>query len=313
MQRLQAFDGLHAGIVKGPPAHAGPSCCEGYTFRMRRHLQGLDHVVIAVADLDAAQAGYARMGFTLAPRGHHSIGSSNHCIMLGADYIELLASPVERPHPWRQFYTDHLRAGEGLAGIALATDDAKRLYSDMLWAGFSPADALELSRPVDFHGDAREARFCLTQLDPTRTLGVSVFACEHRTRELVWRPEWQQHANGARALAAIAMLVDDVAAAAKVYARIFDTRPVEIDEGLLVNTGTAPIAFMDAAALATRLPGVALGAHRAPTAAALFVHVADRDAAERALRTGGMRPQRMPDGSIAVGADRAHGVALVFG
>ncbi len=280
---------------------------------MRHHLLGLDHVVIAVADLDAAQADYARMGFTLTPRGHHSIGSSNHCIMFGADYLELLASPAEPPHPWRQFYTDYLAAGEGLAGIALATDSARRLYTDMLWAGFAPADPLDLSRPVAWDDGTREARFCITQLDPAKTPGVSVFACEHRTRELVWRPAWQQHANGARALAAIAMLVEDVALSAHPYARLFDTRPVEIDEGLLVNTGTAPIAFMNAAALAARLPDVVLGAHPAPAAAVLFLHVADRDAVDTVLRAGGMRPQRMPDGSIAVGADRAHGVALVFG
>jgi catechol 2,3-dioxygenase-like lactoylglutathione lyase family enzyme len=280
---------------------------------MRNHLLGLDHVVIGVADLDAARERYARMGFTLTDRGHHTVGSSNHCIMLGSDYIELLASPADNPHPSRQYYTDFIAAGEGLAGLALATDSARELYSEMLWAGFNPSDALDFSRPVAFADGVRDARFRITQLDPGKTPGAKVFACEHFTRELVWRPEWQQHANGARAIAAVAMLVDDVPGTARVYARLFDVPVLEIAEGLLVNTGTAPLAFMDAAALAARLPGVALGAHGAPAAAALFVHVADRDAAERTLRAGGLRPLRMPDGAVAVGADRAHGVALVFG
>lgn len=286
---------------------------EGYNFAMRNHLLGLDHVIIGVADLDAARASYSRMGFTLTERGHHSVGSSNHCIMLGSDYIELLASPADHPHPSRQYYTDFIAAGEGLAGIALATDSAKALYSDMLWAGFGPSDPLELSRPVALGDGEREARFRLTQLDPDKTPGAKVFACEHFTRDLVWRPEWQNHANGARAIAAVAMVVEDVPAAARLYARLFDAPVQDIAEGLLVNTGTAPIAFMSEAALRGRLPGVKLGAHPAPTAAALFVHVADRDAAERVFREGELRPQRMPDGAVAVGADRAHGVALVFG
>ncbi len=109
------------------------------------------------------------------------------------------------------------------------------------------------------------------------------------------------------------MVVEDVAAAAAIYGRLFDAPPLEIAEGLLVNTGGAPVAFMTADALSTRLPGVALGKHPVPTAAALFVRVADRDVAERVLRAGGLAPQRMPDGAVAVGADRAHGVALVFG
>jgi catechol 2,3-dioxygenase-like lactoylglutathione lyase family enzyme len=298
-------------IVRGKP-HRVPRA-EGYNFAMRNHLLGLDHVVIGVADLDAARASYERMGFTLTARGEHTVGSSNHCIMLGSDYIELLASPADRPHPSRQYYTEFIAAGEGLAGLALATDSAKALYSDMLWAGFGPSDPLEFSRPVALGDGTREARFRITQLDPDRTPGAKVFACEHFTRELVWRPEWQGHANGARSLAAVAMVVEDVPAAARAYTRRFDARAQEIAEGLLVNTGTAPLAFMEAGALAERLPGVTLGVHAAPTAAALFIHVADRDQAERALRAGNMRPQRMPDGSLAIGADRAHGVALVFG
>jgi catechol 2,3-dioxygenase-like lactoylglutathione lyase family enzyme len=284
-----------------------------YNFSMRRHLSGLDHVVIAVADLDSAQARYAAMGFTVTPRGHHSVGSSNHCLMLGCDYIELLASPPGNPHPSRRYYTDFLAAGEGVAGIALATDSARGLYTEMLWADFAPADPLEFSRPVMLPGGTRDVCFRITQLDPERTPGAKVFGCEHLTRDLVWQPSLQRHANGAYAIAALAMVVDDVRGVAGVYGRLFDAPVEEIAEGLLVNSGGAPLAFMSAAALAARLPGVALGPHAAPTAAALFVRVADRDVAERALRAGGLHPQRMPDGSVAVGADRAHGVALVFG
>ena len=58
---------------------------------MRTNISGLDHVVILVRDLDAAQATYARLGLTLTPRGFHSIGTHNHCSMFGSDYVELLA------------------------------------------------------------------------------------------------------------------------------------------------------------------------------------------------------------------------------
>jgi catechol 2,3-dioxygenase-like lactoylglutathione lyase family enzyme len=64
---------------------------------MRPHVQGIDHVVVLVRDLDKAQRAYQRMGFTLTPRGHHTLGSQNHCLMFGRDYVELLAVP--RPSP----------------------------------------------------------------------------------------------------------------------------------------------------------------------------------------------------------------------
>ena len=49
-----------------------------------------DHAVVVCNDLDAAAANWRALGFTLTPRGYHTLGSQNHCIMLGRDYLELL-------------------------------------------------------------------------------------------------------------------------------------------------------------------------------------------------------------------------------
>jgi catechol 2,3-dioxygenase-like lactoylglutathione lyase family enzyme len=280
---------------------------------MRSHIHGIDHVVVVVRDLDAARDTFARMGFTVTPRGFHDVGSQNHCVMLGRDYIELLASPEQNPHPSRQYYTDFARAGEGLAAIALASRNAKGAYTELLWAGFGPTDPLELSRPVELAGGARDAKFRITQIPPGVMPGGRVFVCEHLTRELVWRPEHQRHANRATELAAVAILCDDVAQAATPYARLFDVKAKAIAEGLLVETGGAPLAFVTAGALAARLPQVWVSGRPTPLMAVLFVRVADRTAAGAALAAGGLKPARMPDGSIALGADVAHGVAVVFG
>lgn len=280
---------------------------------MRRHIQGIDHVVIVVNDLAAAADSFRRMGFVVTPRGDHTLGSRNHCVMFGEDYIELLLSPPENPQPSRQHYTDYAAAGDGLAAIALRSDSAREAYTELLWAGFSPTDPVDFSRPVRLPEGTRDARFRITQLASDKTPGGYVFLCEHLTREVVWRPEYQSHRNGATALAAVAIVTDDVAATARAYERVFDARAQAVAEGLLVETGSAPIAMVTAPALAKRLPGVVTSPRPAPKLAALFLRVADRDAAADALAAGGMQPARMPDGSLAIGADRAHGVALVFG
>jgi hypothetical protein len=233
--------------------------------------------------------------------------------MLGRDYIELLASPEENPTPSRQHYTEFARQGEGLAAIALQSRNAKGAYTELRWAGFGPADPLELARPVALPGGTRDARFRITQVAPGATPGARVFVCEHLTRELVWRPEQQRHANGATELAAVAMLCDDVAQTAKPYERLFDVKAKEIAEGLLVETGGAPLAFVTAGALAKRLPEVWVSGRPVPLLAVLFVRVADRKAAAAALAARGLKPAPMPDGSVAFGADVAHGVAMVFG
>ena len=278
---------------------------------MTTHVTGLDHVVICVHDLERARSTYARLGFTLTPRGHHSLGSQNHCIMFGSDYIELLAVP--KAHPANQYFTDFLQGGDGLAAIALATDDARAALAAFRRGGIEAAAPLDFSRPVQVGAETRDARFRIVQLPVAQTPGCRAFLCQHFTRELVWQPENQSHALGATGLAALAVVVEDPEPAARAYARLFAATPRHIEEGLLVETGTAPIALATRWKLGHRLHGVALPLRSRPLVAALFIRVADRARAAQALRKGGFSPVALADGSYAVGADHAHGVALVFG
>jgi len=158
----------------------------------------IDHAVVAVRDLDAAAASFAKLGFSLTPRGHHSIGSQNHCIMLASTYIELLA-PIGT-HPWLTHYRDFVRRGDGLAAIALRTDDADAAYRVLREQGVAATPPMDLSRPVD----GGVARFRLVRIEGVAT----VFVCEHQTPELVWRPEWQRHANGATEVGGVALAAE---------------------------------------------------------------------------------------------------------
>lgn len=275
---------------------------------MRGNLQGIDHVVILVRDLDKARDAYVRMGFTPTPRGYHTLGSQNHCLMLGHDYVELLAVP--RPHPAMQYFTDFLARGEGLGAIALATDDAHALHASLAADGIAAEAPLDFSRPVDGLG---EARFRIVQLPPPASPGCRVFACQHFTRELVWRPEYRRHANGAEEIAAIAVVAEDPDAGAASYARLLAAKTQRIEEGLLVQTGSAPIALASRWKLGHRLHGVGLPLRPRPLVAALFIRVADRATTAKVLRRNGMEPVALADGSFAVSAQHAHGVAVVFG
>lgn len=278
---------------------------------MRKHIKGIDHVVITTRDLDSTQDSFRRMGFTLTPRGHHTLGSQNHCVMFGRDYFELLMVPQRLPG--REYYYDFARIGDGLAAVALKTDNARGAYGELSAAALAPSEPVDFSRPVQLEQGAKNASFRITQLGLEQTPGGQVFLCQHFTRDVVWRPEYQRHANTATGLAALAILSADVAATAAAYERLFDVKAKVISEGLLIHTGDTPIAVVDERALAKRLPGVWISARHQPCMAALFIRVGDRDAAERAIRAGGLHPTRMPDDSVAVGAAEAHGVAMVFG
>lgn len=278
---------------------------------MRKHIKGIDHVVIAVLDLDPAAATFERLGFTLTPRGFHDFGSQNHCIMFGDDYIELVAVP--KPHPFNQYYSDFLACGEGLAATVLKTNDAAALAKELAVAGFASNGPIALSRPVRVGKVAKDARFALVGLPLEATPGHRMFACQHLTRDLVWRPEWRSHANGATRLAAVAFADEVPAIAAVPYQRIFNSKAIPVAEGLRIDTGDMPLAFVTERALAKKLPSVWISGRPEPAAVALFVRVADRDVVEQVLRQSGFGCMRMPDGSVAVGATEAHGVAVVFG
>jgi|SoiMethySBSTD1v2_1073268.scaffolds.fasta_scaffold01236_23 catechol 2,3-dioxygenase-like lactoylglutathione lyase family enzyme len=278
---------------------------------MRQHLRGIDHVVILVGDLDQAARAYAAMGFTLTPRGHHTLGSQNHCIMFGTDYVELLAVP--RPHPAMQYFTDFLARGEGLGAIAFASDDAAAAQREFAAAGIAADAPLDFSRPVRLGAESRDARFRIVQLPVQHTPGCRTFVCQHFTREVVWRPEFQAHEVGATGLAGIAVVAEEPAAAAQGYAQLLGERAQPIADGLRVDTGSAPVTVGGRQRFADRLRGAALPPRPAPLVAALFISVSDRARAAAALRRGGLAPVQLADGSCAVGADRAHGVALVFG
>ena len=242
---------------------------------MLRHVRGIDHAVILVRDLDRARDTYARMGFTLTPRGFHSLGSQNHCIMFGRDYLELMALPAAPPAAF-QYFADFLLKGEGAGALALATDDAAAAHAEVTKAGVAAEAPLALSRPVENLGDAR---FTLVQLPPAETPGFRSFLCQHHTRDIVWRPEHQRHANGVRGIKSVTIASADPAR----YARLLD--------GISVKYARADV----------------------PSIAVIRLHVDNTKAAADSLKRGGFSFVVLNDGALVVAADAAHGVMLVFG
>ena len=282
---------------------------------MQSPIHGIDHAVIVVRDLAAAAATYQRLGFRLTPRGNHSTGSTNHCFMLGRDYLELLALPGQSVSPWQQYFANFVRSGEGLGGIALASFDAEKARTHLHTAGFQPTEIAHLAREVNdaTAGIKGLARFNLVQTNPKTTPGAQFFVCQQLTRELVWAPAYQQHANSAFEIAAISMVADNVAKSADTYCKLFGGWPKRIDEGMLISTCMAPLAISTPLALKKRLSGLRLGSREGTHVGALWLRVRDRAQCERVLREAEVAYVRLNDGSIGIHADDAHGIAIVFG
>jgi catechol 2,3-dioxygenase-like lactoylglutathione lyase family enzyme len=190
----------------------------------------LDHVVIDVRDrMDEAAHVFAGLGFQLTPRGHHTLGSMNHLMMFATDYLELLGfgeAGANRP--------ELLPFPVGLNGLVFKTVDADATFAHAAAAGLPILAVQAFSRPVTLDGKTEDARFRTTRLDPSKIPMGRVYFCEHRTPELVWRPEWQSHPNGARAIKRVVVATPDPHASAELFQRLFGQAAVKMADNACV-------------------------------------------------------------------------------
>jgi hypothetical protein len=270
-------------------------------------VKAIDHFVIRVADLDAGEKLFARLGFTLTPRGFHAgRGSANHTAPLsGGNYFELIYLPPGADMPFPQ-------KPEGPVALALAPDDSHKVYAELRALGYEVAPPRDLARPVHLPEGTREARFLNVNFPPIAPEAIGFFACQHLTRDLVWRPEWEGHANGAdRVIEAIVALASpaDLRAA---YVRLYGAAAVHCDDdGLVVTIGGDKISFLTREAFTRRFPSIAIPEDLSKgwfAGATLRVPSLDKVAA--ILSAAGVASIRTPAGSLVVAPSEAAGALL---
>ncbi len=273
---------------------------------------GIDHVVIIVRDLDEALRRMERLGFAPTPRGGHPVlGTGNHTVMFGAStYFETMG--IERPGPHTTRYAEFLSRREGIGALALKTDDARRVHAEFGGAPLHASAAVDFARPVDLPSGRVEARFTLSQFDQAATPGASVFACQHHTPAVVWRPDMLAHPNGAADLAFATIVADDPRAAAASYARIWPGAARHEDGLAVLDTGTCPLRLVSPARFAAENPGDPLVALPAPFCAEIGVRVRDRGAVAALLAAAGVSHRRSADGAVAVPSGEACGAIFKF-
>ncbi len=282
---------------------------------MLQQVVGLDHVVITVRDLEASAQAWRRLGFTLSPRGTHSahMGTGNYTIMFGDDYLELLGVLADTPHnePTRNF----LREREGIERAAFTAVDAEAGVEELKSEGIAATGPVDFGRPVDLPGGgSTTARFRTFNWPVNeRPGGMRLFACQHLTREAVWIPQLQSHANGAQRIDRVELLSrDPKAAAAQMGRLILRTAEANGHGAWRMPSGStrADFVFLDRPALAARYPGVPVDALADEGAAALVLRVADLDAARAAIDPS--VPAIATGAALVVPPSHASGLLLVL-
>jgi len=187
----------------------------------------LDHVVInTLFDMDRAATLVSQLGFTLTPRGYHSLGSINHLMMFEGHYLELIGLPLQTEILRREVLESPL----GLNGLVFKAGDIDACIGQLQESGLTMLEPQSFSRPVTIDGVEHLARFRTTRTAPELFAAGRVYYCQHYTPELVWHRPWMSHANGCSGLSELVVVTGTIETDVSRYAKAARA-PAEQGEG----------------------------------------------------------------------------------
>lgn len=172
----------------------------------------LDHLVIAVTDLQHAIEDYRQLGFNVIPGGRHQHAPTQNALVYFADgtYLELIEWTA--PAPGEKWYEHLTRHGEGLVDFAFVPSQ--------IGTAITQAEA----RGVHYRGPIDGSRVKPTGEEVRWQLGWPAshalpFLCGDITPRSLRVPGGpvREHQNQACGITSIAICVDDLQQAAQAY------------------------------------------------------------------------------------------------
>jgi catechol 2,3-dioxygenase-like lactoylglutathione lyase family enzyme len=283
--------------------------------------RGLDHIVHAVRDLDAAAEFYRRAGFTVGARNRHAWGTHNYIVQFPGVFIELIT--IGEPELIRAgapgtfsfgaFTRDFLAREEGLAMLVL---EGKGAAADAEAFG---AAGIGDFKPFNFEREARrpdgtpvKVAFSLVFAADEKAPDIGYFTCQQHYPENFWNPAFQRHANGASGIDGVIMVAGNPQDHRHFVGAFSGVSEIKSSAGgICAMTPRGEIQVMNPADYrayaGTALPDLARGAHLA----AMRFAVRDQTEAMSMLEHAGI-PAVERDGKIVVPPAAAFGATLIF-
>jgi len=183
-------------------------------------LRGLDHLVVAVKDLEAAGKAWQALGFTVTPENRHPWGTANRLVQLDGFFVELLTvadpalivEPSDSAFSFGAFNRDFLSEREGASMLVLDSTDPERDREDFRKAELTLFEPFSFARTAHLaDGSTAQVAFDLTFVEDPLAPGIGFFTCRNRFPENFWKEAFQTHANGARTVEAVYLLASDPA------------------------------------------------------------------------------------------------------
>jgi len=281
--------------------------------------QGLDHIVHAVRDLDAAAALYRRLGFTVGARNRHPWGTHNHIVQLPGFFVELLtlAEPEKLGEDgfsvlFGAFNRDFVAQGEGLSLLLLQSTDAVADERAFRAAGIAESDVMRFEREGKRpDGSPVKVAFSLVFARDRHAPALRFAVCEQHYPENFWNPVFQKHANGATAINGVVLVANEPAQHAKFLGAYSRTEPIVDERQIFVRTRRGEIIVMQPSRYREEFTVDVNNVSRGTQIAAIRIGVHDIGSAAAMLKDVGLAPLHHR-GKAIIAADEALGAAFIF-
>jgi catechol 2,3-dioxygenase-like lactoylglutathione lyase family enzyme len=281
--------------------------------------RGIDHLVLAVRDLDRAARLYEGLGFQVGSRNRHPWGTENRLVQFDGSFLELITVgegadiPEHRPQlfSFGAFLRDYLARREGLALLVLDSQDARADAAAFAIGGlgsYEPFFFERRGRRPD--GSEVHVAFTLAFAIDAHAPQAGFFVCQQHRPDQFWNPGFQQHANRAAGIDTVLIAAREPALHRPFLERFSGgTAESVADEAYRIPLarGRIDVVTPDDAA-------VLLGSVETDGGPAELVGFGVRVESLRtvALKAAGLVPLQEIGSRLVVPASAAHGVAIAF-
>ena len=287
---------------------------------MSGDINSVNHMGIAVRDLEKACSLYEQLGFTLSPLSVHSgskapgeppvpMATGNRCAIFPNNYIEVLGivNPGAMDWGWERF----LDKFQGAHIICFGCTDAEEVRRRLDDSKVANSGVITLQRDIGTEEGMRTARFDCVHVDGAGTPEGLIQAARHHNPEYLHQPRYLNHANGATSLTEILLVSENPEQTAAHYAVLSGQASTRQEDGsfLIRLPLVTALRFMGPEQAGKYLPGTLMAP--APAMVAATFSVRDLGAARELVVKAGFPVVDGP-GRFMVPAEAALGVAHLF-
>jgi hypothetical protein len=282
-------------------------------------IDSVNHVGIAVRDMEKACAKYEALGFTLSPLSVHSgsktpgapvepMATGNRCAIFPQNYIEVLG--IVNPGALDWSWGDFIKRFQGAQIICFGCKDAEVVNARVSGNQIGTSGVITLQRDIGTPAGVRTAIFDCVHFDRAGTPEGLIQAARHRFPEYVHQERYLTHRNGATSLGEVILIVEDPDAVARHYEKLTgETAKKEPDRITIDLAVVTRLVFMKPVAAAAALPGTLFSP--VPSICALGFTVNDIAQTETLLEEAGFTVTKVGK-SIMVPAEEALGAVHYF-